>query len=199
MSDLTDRERFCAMLATGTLRRGDAIIVLTGDGTARCKTAFQLLKQGAAPVIRVTGGLHAPPYSLRASELAASLYAMGCAPDRVQIDDGPMHTADQARAVVAHARAQDWHTLLLVASPEHQFRAFLTFVRALEAVGAAEDVLLINVPASDLKWCAVPAGRDVARLELLGAEFAKCAEYQASGDCASWADGLRYLQFWESR
>ena len=194
----SEREQFCAVLSTGPLRAADAIVVLSGDGTARLHAAAQLFRQGGAPRIILAGGLDDPPYSLPAAQMAVALYGMGIAPDRVQVDSKGMHTRGIAESVVATARRHGWRTLALVASPEHQYRAFLTFVQVLLDGGLDRDIRLVNVPAGDLRWCDVPAGKSATRLHLLSGEFAKAAEYQARGHCATFAAGLAYLTHWES-
>ena len=40
---------------------------------------------------------------------------------------------------------------------------------------------------------------DVTRLDLLEGEFRKIDEYRTKGHVASYRDGLKYLQYWESK
>ena len=193
----TDRERFCAMLTTGPIQRGDAIVVLTGDGTARLATAAQLLMQDAAPLIVISGGLHKPPYSLTADAMKGALMGFGIAPDRIRVDMEAMNTAESAVNVADTAKAEHWTSVLLVTSPDHQYRAFLTFLAALMYAGLEETVRLVNIPCSNLRWSETPAGRDRSRLDLLAEEFEKCDAY--ARDVALFADGVRYLTAWEGR
>lgn len=202
MSSPTDRERFCAMLATAPMQRGNAIVVLTGDGTARLGVAMQLLRQDGAPLVVITGGLDAPPYSLPAAQLAGGLMGMGVAPSRIRLDESARNTREQAVNVVKMAADEGWTSLLLVASPEHQFRAFLTFLAAIHEQDAtlADRLRLVNVPASNLKWGEVPEGRmAVSRLDLLASEFQKLDTYQDVGHAATYAEGITYLLAWENR
>ena len=52
---MTPREAFCAVLSNGPLVYGDAIIVLSGDGTTRLQVGFEIWdprKSAAAPADR---------------------------------------------------------------------------------------------------------------------------------------------------
>lgn len=195
----TSREQFCAVLASGPVLRGDAIVLLTGDGEARIPVALELFVQRAAPVIVVSGGLDQPPHSLPASRIAALLHGKGVSPDRIRTDDASMHTQDQARHVFALAESEGWRRLLLIASPYHSYRAFLTFLRVLLDVGKAETIHLVCIPASQTPWFGSPEGLTATRFELLAEEFAKVDRYGAQGHVASYEDGIAYLKHWEGK
>lgn len=198
---VSDRERFCAVLSNGPMLRADAIVVLEGDGVARLATALELFRQHAAPVIVLSGGLDVPPNCLTAESLAGTLYGMGVAPDRVLCESASLNTREQAVHVITMAQAKGWKRLLLVASPYHQYRAYLTFLHALAEVHATESIHLVNVPASNLNWWTGLKGVngvERSRLELLEDEFEKCDDYQVTGHCASFAAGLAYLKHWEA-
>lgn len=194
MSDLTDRERFFAVLFNGPLLTGDAIVVLAGeDADERGNTATELFRQGAAPVIVCSGALHDPPRRISGDELAALLMSRGVAPDRLLVEAGSQHTGEQARHVVEMARLNDWKRLLLVASPYHLPRATLTFIKAL----GDSVIRLVPVPASQLRWWESPPGMTTSRLDLLTTEAEKVEAYQA--DVATWAEGVAYFQRWEGQ
>ena len=190
------REQFCAVLASGPLLRADAIVVLCGeDGASRLDTCVELLRQQAAPTIVLSGGLDQPPRILGASRLASVLYGKGVSPGRVLVEIESQNTREQAVIVVAMAQAREWRRLLLVVSPYHAPRAFLTFVRALQDVGAAEAINVLVVPAAS-SWFAAPEGASTTRLALLTSEFAKVEEYGAH--VATYEEGIQYLAFWEA-
>jgi uncharacterized SAM-binding protein YcdF (DUF218 family) len=194
---MTAREQFCAALFTGPLLRGDAVVLLTGDGETRVATAAELFRQNAAPLILVTGGLHEPPYALDAKTTAGKLMALGVAPRAIEADMTAMNTREQAVHTVAQAVERGWGRLLLVASPYHAPRAFLTFLRALQEAGVTDTVHLLVVPTSEQPWFKRPEGRDETRLALLADEFEKVERY--ADHVATWDDGLAYLEAWESR
>ena len=194
----TDRERFCAVLASGPLRRADAVVELAGeDGLARVEVALQLFRQRAAPTLVFSGGPEDPPHLVGARALAALATGRGVAPDRIIVESASTNSAEQAKAVVAMAKDKGWTNLLLVASGYHQFRAFLTFLRALQRAELADTVRLTVVPTSQAPWGQAPPGCEATRLALLDGEFAKVEAY--GDDVATWADGLAYLLAWESR
>ena len=195
---MSSRETFCAVVAHGPLVRGDAVVVLSGDGDKRLAVGLEIFEQRAAPLIVVSGGVDNPPHSLSAQASAEWLIDKGVAPDRVIQEDDSRHTYDQAVAVVGMAHERGWLRLLLVTSPYHQYRAFLTFLRELHVRSKAEAVHLLSVPACQTLWWEKPAGSDTHRVDLLEAEFTKIEEYRAHGHVASYEDGLKYLEFWES-
>lgn len=190
------REQFCAVLFNGPLLKGDCIVLLEGDGEARIPTTVEMFRQGAAPRILVTGGLDNPPFCLSAHTLAAKLMGLGVAPSAIDVDADAMNTWEQAHNTLVRAQKEGWKRLLLVASPFHAPRAFLTFLGALLDRGLDDDIHLVIVPAAEVPWFQVPEGETVDRVELLAREFAKCGEYEG---VASWAEGLAYLKAWEGR
>ena len=194
---ISDRERFCAVLAAGPLLQADAIIVLAGeDGVARAQTAIELFRAGAAPVIILAGDRHDPPRILSGAALSATVLGGGVAPDRI-LHAPAAHTQEQAKLIASLAEQKQWKRLLLVASPYHMPRAFLTFVRSLTLLGLHETLHLVPMPAAHGKWFQPPPGADQTRLALLGGEFEKCAQYVEH--VATWAEGLDYLAYWEGR
>ena len=197
---ISDRERFLSVLYTGPLLRADAIVLLTGDGTARIPAALELFKMqhGEAQIV-VTGGLDNPPSVLKASAMAAKLFGHGVKPSKVTIDDQSMHTREQAVVVISAAVERKWKALLLVASAYHMPRAFLTFLQELQLLGLEHEIRLVPVPASQAPWWEQPAGLTVTRFALLDEEFAKVEQYAAKGHVASFEDGLAYLEYWEGR
>lgn len=195
---VTDREKFCAVLASGPLMRGDAIVLLEGDGQARIPAAVELLRQGAGPFIVVTGGRDEPPYCITAERMAGRLMGLGVAPDRLIVDNDSTNTREQAVNVIKIAVEHDWKRLLLVASPYHAPRAFLTFLKAIKDEGRDTDLHLVMVPASHTPWFGKPDGLEATRLDLLADEYEKIERYGTQGHVASYEDGIAYLKRWEA-
>lgn len=192
------REAFCAVLSNGPLIRGDAIVVLSGDGDKRLAVGLEVLTVAkGAPLVVVSGGLDRPPHSLTAQASAEWLIDKGLAPDRIVQEAESQHTRGAAEEVIRLALTKDWKTLLIATSPYHQYRAFLTFVQALQDVGKEDAIQLVNIPASQTRWWGKPDGTEVNRVDLLVGEFEKIDEYRAKGHVASYEDGLAYLEFWE--
>lgn len=205
----TDRERFLAALLTGPLTKADAIVLLTGDGETRVATAVGLFHAGAAPLIVVTGGVHAPPYCLKADAIAGTIYGKGIATDRVRIDVLAQNTRESAVNVIDTAVAEQWSRILLVTSPYHLPRAMLTFVAELRARKLDETIRIVPVPCANQPWFVKVDGVDTVphpsfvvhrnRLDLLDREFKRIDEYRAKGHVASYTRGLDYLEHWEGK
>lgn len=187
------RELFCAMLWTAPLLRADAAVVLCGeDAVPRLATGVELLRAGAAGCLVLSGGRHEPPKHLGAPHMAIEVLALGVAPDRVLVEDGSQNTHEQAVNVLELARANAWKRLLLVASPYHLPRAMLTFLRV--ATATPRITHIVPVACASVPWFQAPAGHTAHRNHLLSVEFAKIAEYQRKGHCATYQTGLTYLQ-----
>ena len=185
---MTDREQFCAVLDGQPTRYGEAIIVLCGqDEDQRAFVGVKCLRDGAAPMIVLTG--HSAP------GVAKKVLGCGVAPDRILIEDASHNTREQAVNTVALAMEHGWTKLILVASPYHMYRAYLTFLQALNERGVAKVIHLMPVPATQLSWWGKPIGCDTPRAELLGLEFEKIDRH--GEHVASYADGVAYLKYWE--
>jgi uncharacterized SAM-binding protein YcdF (DUF218 family) len=198
---ITDRERFLAVLANGPLLRGDAIVVLGGeDGKPRLRVGVQLFQQmpllpdGTGADLVISGGLDDGGRA-GARTLMPMAMGMGVAPDRIHLDLDGTNTREQAVNVTVMALAKGWKTLILVASPNHLPRAFLTFLKCLLEAGKVHEVRLIGVAACQLEWWGAPEGLDVPRIELLGVELDKCEQYPEH--VATPTEGLAYLEHWE--
>lgn len=190
------RDAFVAVLDNGPLLQADAIVVLGGqDGEVRTQLALQLFKQGAAPLLVVSGGLDEPPRYQGARTMQGLLLGQGVDPLRVVLEAESRNTREQAVAVLHMAKNHGWRRLLLVASAHHIYRAFLTFVRHLNETGQAQALRLIPVAANHAGWWSAPAGWDETRIELLAAEYEKITGLEEH--VATYAEGLAYLEHWE--
>lgn len=195
---MTDRERFMAVLYTSPLVPTDAVCVLSGDGEGRLEAGIALMAGGGAPRMVLSGGVDRPPFSLLGSELARRAIGKGVDPTRLVVENESRNTREQAERVLDLAAARGWHSLLLVASPFHLPRAFLTFVGRLAEMSQIETFRIVPVAASQLKWWQVPDGMTQDRLALLADEAAKIEEYGARGHVAGYVAGLDYLRRWEA-
>ena len=109
MDNTNARDALLAMVYTAMPLTSDAIVVLCGeDATARLATGVEWLRQGAAPRIVLSGGLHTPPRVLSAESLAPDLLAMGVSPDRVIVETASTNTREQAIHVMAMAQENQW-------------------------------------------------------------------------------------------
>jgi len=184
------RERFSALLDTQTLAKGDCIFVMQGDGIFRAAHAVRLFKAEFAPEIAIVGGANKRAYgSFPSKEVCNEILRLGVPKTAIYMEETAPHTRGEADRALVLARERGWEALLIVTSPHHQYRAFLTFVKA--AQDASSDIKLINAVAP-LSWTEqTPWG---TRSRLLHEEFAKIDEYQKKGDVASYEDGIAYLE-----
>lgn len=194
----SDLEQFLVQVFSGPLLQADAIVVLAGeDALPRAKTAVELFRSGAAPVVVVSGGRHDPPRHLSAEHIAPEFLGGGVAPDRIFFEDKSQNTHQQAVNVIALAKSHQWKRLLLVASPYHMPRAFLTFLTAIQRAHLAEALRLVPAPANNTVWSEPPKGSPLTRAELFAGELEKCEEH--ADDVATFAQGVAYLKWWDGR
>jgi len=197
---MTYQDRLCALVHSAPPVAADAIVVLCGEDAApRLTFAARAFHEGAAPLLVVSGGKHAPPRWLGGDACAGALMGMGIAHDRILIEGSSQNTREQAVAIVAMAIEHQWRQMLLVGSPYHMPRVVLTFVQALRDAGQHDTIRIAPLGANQTLWHRPPAGMDRSRAELLEDELYKIDRYCAQGDVASYADGVAYLAQWEGR
>jgi uncharacterized SAM-binding protein YcdF (DUF218 family) len=141
----------------------DAVIVLSGqvDASAsretgrveltgaadRIVTGFELLRDGHARDVLITGGLvnPQPGEPPEAERLAAELRAWGIAPERIVVEGASRNTHENALASARVVAARGWKTLLLVTSAAHLPRALGCF----RAAGLRPDALPVDWRGGD--------------------------------------------------
>ena len=195
---VSPREAFLCALFNGPLLPADAVVVLEGDGKKRLDSAVGILRQRAANWAVVTGEVEGA-HGMTSGEAARYLIERGLSPERI-VQVGGLNTHEECE------RVSDWlevvererDTVLLVTSPYHMPRAFLTMLASLQERGLDETIVVLPLPAGDTPWWEAPDGIDVTRMDLLADEFRKIEAYQALGHVASYEDGLAYLREWEA-
>ena len=218
----TAREKFLAVLANGPILLGDAVVILLGeDSEERMEVGLQLMvQQGTAlfnissneevtpdeytaslierhaPMLVLSGGIEDPPRKRSAKTMASKLLGRGVSPSAVYADNDAMNSREQAVNFVAHALEKDWQRVLLVASPYHMPRAFLTALKAVTEAGAEKALHIIPVTSAQAPWWSCPDGMTETRLDLYSTEMDKIKEYREH--VATWGEGLDYLKFWEA-
>lgn len=193
---MTARERFICVISSQPLKTADAIVLLEGDYLNRVPEAARLYKEGWAPLVVISGGLDNPPRSVTASRLLPHVVEQGVPRDAILLEETSRHTREQADEVVGLARSRAWRRIILVASHYHQYRAFLTFFRALKAAGLERQVEIISAPVR-LPWFAGKASGEDVRIALLDDEFEKISQYGRQEDLGGFEDALSYVAAWE--
>lgn len=194
--NMTPREKLIALVDNDGLKKSDAIVLLEGDGLNRYEKAVNLYKQGWAPKIVFSGGIIDYEYgSFPFTDVLPHILIQGIPEADIIHEDKSLNTREQAVEVVKIALQNGWKRLILVATHEHQYRAYLTFLR--EVIDAKSGILLFNAPVRNLTWFTEnPWGRRFDRLEQ---EFNRIEKYSQSGHLATFEEAIKYQQWKEEQ
>ena len=193
---ITDRENILAIVDNDCLSPSDAIILLEGDGFDRFRKAVSLYKQGQAPNIVFSGNITDYDYgSYPFAEVLPRMLEAGVPEEDIIHEDKSLNTREQAVEVVRMAQERGWKKLILVASHEHQYRAYLTFLR--EVLDSKSGITLYNAPARNLDWF-VDKGWGT-RFERLEAEILRIEKYSEMGHLANAQEVIEYQQWKEAQ
>ncbi len=187
---MTAREEFIQLLDAQSLTKGDAIFVLQGDGVNRAAHAAELFQQKFAPLVAIVGNANDHRYgSFPSSEIRDEIVRRGVPETAMYFEEVASHTRAEAERAMELAQKKGWKSILILTSPHHKYRAFLTFLKAMH--DADMDIQLISAVAPLSLTEDTPWGR---RADLLARNFDKIVEYQKKGDVASYEDGVAYLK-----
>lgn len=193
---ITDREKILAIVDNDCLSPSDAIILLEGDGFDRFRKAVSLYKQGQAPKIVFSGNITDYDYgSYPFAEVLPRMLEAGVPEEDIIHEDKSLNTREQAVEVVSMAQERGWKKLILVASHEHQYRAYLTFLR--EVLDSKSGITLYNAPARNLDWF-VDKGWGT-RFERLEAEIMRIEKYTELGHLANAQEVIDYQKWKEAQ
>lgn len=193
---ITDREKILAIVDNDCLSPSDAIILLEGDGFDRFRKAVSLYKQGQAPKIVFSGNITDYDYgSYPFAEVLPRMLEAGVPEEDIIHEDKSLNTREQAVEVVRMAQERGWKKLILVASHEHQYRAYLTFLR--EVLDSKSGITLYNAPARNLDWF-VDKGWGT-RFERLEAEIMRIEKYTELGHLANAQEVIDYQKWKEAQ
>ena len=193
---ITEREKILAIVDNDCLSMSDAIILLEGDGFDRFRKAVSLYKQGKAPKIVFSGNITDYDYgSYPFAEVLPRMLEAGVPEEDIIHEDKSLNTREQAVEVVRMAQKRGWRKLILVASHEHQYRAYLTFLR--EVLDSKSGITLYNAPARNLDWF-VDKGWGT-RFERLEAEILRIEKYTEMGHLANAQEVIDYQKWKEAQ
>jgi uncharacterized SAM-binding protein YcdF (DUF218 family) len=129
------------------VQTSDAIVAISGGETdMRADEAVRLFQAGWAPSLIFSGAARDPRGPSNALAMKRQAVAAGVAEEHITIEEASVNTAENAAAVAKIARDRGWHRLILVTSPYHQRRAYLTFKHELPGIE------IINHSAVDHSW-----------------------------------------------
>lgn len=189
-------EKIIAIVDNDCIEKSDAIILLEGDGYNRYRKAVDLYTQGFAKKIVFSGGITDYEYgSYPFSDILPHILELGVPKSDIIHEDISQNTREQAGEVMKLALENKWQKLILVATHEHQYRAYLTFLR--EVLNRQKEILLYNAPVRNLKWFEEnPWGRRIDRLEQ---EFIRIKKYSIKGHLANLDEVIKYQEWKEKQ
>lgn len=192
---MTEREIVIALVDNDGLKKSDAIVLLEGDGLNRYEKAVTLYKQNWASRIIFSGGIVDYEYgSFPFSDVLPHMLIKGVPESDIIHEDKSLNTREQAVEVINLAVSNGWNRLILVATHEHQYRAYLTFLRVVLDTGS--NIILYNSPVRNLTWfTSNPWGRRIDRLKQ---EFDRIDKYSGLGHLATYEEAIIY-QEWKER
>lgn len=170
-------------LLTQEPQHADAIVFLQGDRLDRAPKARSLHEQGFAEQILITGnnelagrGKRSQENNVHLSKLKKYLVDRGVGEEVITVDERSMNTREQAANTIRRAKEKGWSRILVVTSPYHVLRAYLTFLKQIQEQDWEGE---ITMQTADLSWESVPGGREKTAREMLKEEMEKIKQYQA--------------------
>ncbi len=107
-----------------------------------------------------------------------------------------LNTLNEAEAVVRHAKAQGYESLLVVAAPFHQQRALMTTVSVV--LKEHPTLRVYSAPGHPLDWQETVVHSQgtvqATRLDLIAGELERIEKYGRKGDLLGRSQVLQYLQ-----
>ena len=160
--------------------------------------ARKLLEDGLVSRILLTNNAANPGYS-GYHVWKGKLIKLGIEENRilgVDLDTDDHNTLTEAEAVVRFAKRKNYKSMIVLASPFHQIRAFMTTVRVVLA--EHPELKLYSFPGDALPWNEKATHSQGAlsakRNELIEAEFERIKKYLRKGDLISFDRVLGYFE-----
>lgn len=192
---ITEREQIMAIVDNDCLMPSDVAVLLEGDGFFRFEKAVNLYKKGLVKKIVFSGNIVDKNYgSFPFEEVKPFILKSGVQESDLIHENKSYNTREQAIEVIKMSMENRWRKLALVASHEHQYRAYLTFLRVVLDVGS--EIVLYNAPARNLNWF-VDSGWGM-RFDRLVAEFDRIEKYSTLGHLANAKEVIEY-QKWKEK
>lgn len=130
------------------LRHADLIVAVSGGETSqRTNEAVRVYKEGYAPKLLFSGAAADPNSPSNAAIMRRDAIREGVPASVILIEPNSTTTAQNAADSAPIIRGLGAHTIILVTSPYHQRRAWLSFHQVL-----GPSVIIINHSASDSAW-----------------------------------------------
>lgn len=193
---MTDREKCIAIIDNDILRESDAIVLLEGDGLHRYQKSVELFNQGWAKKIIFSGGITDYEYgSFPFSDVIPHILKNGVPEDAMIFENKSLNTKEQATEVIKILNYNKWKSIILVASHEHQYRAYLTFLR--QIIDLNNNIIVYNSPARNLGWFNDSGWGN--RFDRIDIEFEKIDKYSKLGHLATFKEVIDYQRWKEAQ
>lgn len=192
---ITDREKAIALIDNDCFTKSDVAVLLEGDGFNRFQKAVELYKKEMVEKILFSGNIIDRDYgSFPFDEVKPLILKEGVPESDIIHENKSLNTREQAIEVISLAEKNGWRKLALVASHEHQYRAYMTFLR--EVIDRKNNIILYNTPVRNLNWF-VNYGWGI-RFNRLSAEFERIEKYSKLGHLASYQEVIDYQKWKEA-
>lgn len=193
---MTNSEKFIALVDNDILEKSDAIVLLEGDGLNRYQKAVELYNLKFADKIVFSGGITDYEYgSFPFSDVLPHILQKGIPSCDIIHEDKSLNTREQAIEVIKISIQNKWKKLILVATHEHQYRAYLTFLK--EIIETNSEIIVYNSPARNLGWF-VESGWGL-RFDKLEKEFERIEIYSKLGHLATYEQAIEYQKWKETK
>ncbi len=192
---ITEREQIIAIVDNDCLTKSDVAVLLEGDGLFRFTKAVELYQKGLVSKIVFSGNVVDKDYgSYPFEEVKPYILDGGVSEADLIHEDKSTNTREQAIEIIKLANNNKWTKLALIASHEHQYRAYLTFLRVI--LDTNSDIILYNAPVRNLNWF-IDSGWGI-RFDRLKDEFERIECYSKMGHLANAEEVIRYQKWKES-
>ena len=116
--------------------------------------------------------------ALGACYMSEQAVLMGIPSEAILVENESLHTKENAEMVLALAKGHDMHRIILVTSPFHQRRTYLTFAK----VFRSHDIEILNYYANTGEWHPATWFLSAAHRKLVRSEEERIEKYRAKGD-----------------
>jgi len=128
------------------------------------------------------------------SSIYPRLIEAGVASEDLIHESKSLNTKEQADEVINLALKNNWKHLILVASAEHQYRAYLTFLK--RVIDEDLKILIFNSPAKNITWFDETDWG--IRYNRLDQEFERIQKYTELGHLATYSQAIEYQKWKET-
>ena len=193
---ITNREKFIALVDNDSIDQSDVIVLLEGDGYNRYSKAAKLYNEGHSKKIVFSGGITDYDYgSFPFEDIYPKLLSEGVPEKAIIHENKSKNTLEQAKEVIKMAKLKNWKKIILVATHDHQYRAYLTFLK--QVLIHDSEIQLFNSPVRNLNWFNKNSwGRRIDNIEK---EFLKIEKYMKLGHLSTYLEAINYHEIKEKK